>query len=501
MTTSRQFGVGMIGVEVYHSIKTMHKQGHSQRKIAEELSLSKTTVGKYINMTLDEFMELINNSIRESSFAICEQYVRERLSKYPRLRASVLYLEVKKKFPEIKAKDRAFRDFVRKLKQTYPVDKYRNYAVIETAPGVQVQVDPGEMKVVLGNKRQRVYFIVFVLSHSRQSYVHWSTTPYNTSRFIEAHREAFIYFEGIPSECVYDQTKLVVIQERYREVILNNQFHQFAAKTGFHPHVCEGYDPQSKGKVERNVSEVKHGFMYGKEFKDLADLRSRGLEWLLHFNGRTHGTTRKVPSEVWQEERLKLKDIPEFIFTLEVRSADKTGLISYEGNKYSVPLEYQRKQVYVQKEKSTLVVMDIYTRKEICQHELCTEKGKIIKNTNHYRDFTVVLQELIERVKDEMSEYIQGEELIQRLVNDNPKIARDQLRALSKFKRNYETDVWESVLPEVMTLSHVKATAIEKLLNAKVRQMKLNELSESEPQQDSESSLIERSLDDYMKVL
>ncbi len=164
MTTSRQFGVGMIGVEVYHSIKTMHKQGHSQRKIAEELSLSKTTVGKYINMTLDEFMELINNSIRESSFAICEQYVRERLSKYPRLRASVLYLEVKKKFPEIKAKDRAFRDFVRKLKQTYPVDKYRNYAVIETAPGVQVQVDPGEMKVVLGNKRQRVYFIVFVLS-------------------------------------------------------------------------------------------------------------------------------------------------------------------------------------------------------------------------------------------------------------------------------------------------------------------------------------------------
>jgi len=49
---------------------------------------------------------------------------------------------------------------------------------------------------------------------------------------------------------------LVVIKEIYREVLFNHEFHQYANSIGFHPHVCEGYDPQSKGKVERCIQEL-----------------------------------------------------------------------------------------------------------------------------------------------------------------------------------------------------------------------------------------------------
>ena len=83
---------------------------------------------------------------------------------------------------------------------------------------------------------------------------------YDTATFIIAHQQAFSYFGGVAKEYVYDQTKLVVINERYREVLLNEPFHQFALAHDFGVHVCEGYDPQSKGKVERSVRYVKEDF-------------------------------------------------------------------------------------------------------------------------------------------------------------------------------------------------------------------------------------------------
>ena len=38
------------------------------------------------------------------------------------------------------------------------------------------------------------------------------------------HDAAFRYFSGCPEECVYDQTKLVVLHEQYRELQLNQGF-------------------------------------------------------------------------------------------------------------------------------------------------------------------------------------------------------------------------------------------------------------------------------------
>src|SRR3546814_18934328 len=62
---------------------------------------------------------------------------------------------------------------------------------------------------------------------------------------------------GTPEECVYDQTKLVVLSEQYRELTVNQRFHEFATTAGFRLYACEGYDPESKGKVEAGVKYVK----------------------------------------------------------------------------------------------------------------------------------------------------------------------------------------------------------------------------------------------------
>jgi len=136
-------------------------------------------------------------------------------------------------------------------------------------PGVQCQVDGGELRrVMIGGKETTVYFMVFVLSYSRLMHVSVSSQPIDTQTLIYQHDAAFRYFGGMPQECVYDQTKLVVIHEIFRELELNQRFHQYATGAGFHIRACEGYDPESKGKVESGVKYVKQNGLYGETFND-----------------------------------------------------------------------------------------------------------------------------------------------------------------------------------------------------------------------------------------
>src|SRR5690606_30833648 len=142
---------------------------------------------------------------------------------------SRLYEEVITKYPNIKSKQRAFRNFVKQIRDGLPKSSKRLFSIVDSSPGHQAQVDMGETWIDLasGNK-MKVYFCSFVLSFSRQLYVHCQSTPYKTKDFIVAHQHAFQYFGGYPKECVYDQTKLVVIKEIYREVLFNHEFHQYA---------------------------------------------------------------------------------------------------------------------------------------------------------------------------------------------------------------------------------------------------------------------------------
>jgi transposase len=95
--------------------------------------------------------------------------------------------------------------------------------------------------------------VVFVLSYSRLMYVAARARPMDTAELIRLHEAAFRYFGGCPQECVYDQTRLVVLAETFRELSLNERFHRYATTVGFRIRAGEGYDPESKGKVEAGV--------------------------------------------------------------------------------------------------------------------------------------------------------------------------------------------------------------------------------------------------------
>ncbi|WP_099083378.1 DDE-type integrase/transposase/recombinase [Desulforamulus profundi] len=75
-------------------------------------------------------------------------------------------------------------------------------------------MDFGETKLLDANGQSvRLWFIGFVLAHSRYKYVEWSASPFTTRDVIQAHENAFEYYGGMPKEIVYDQDHLILVSE------------------------------------------------------------------------------------------------------------------------------------------------------------------------------------------------------------------------------------------------------------------------------------------------
>ncbi len=483
---------------MYHKIKASLSKGHSIRKVAGDLGISSATVQKYSHMDLETSAIYLKKTKRKSQFELAYTFIEEELKNHCKMKSTKLLRKVKKKYPEIDCKVRAFRDFVKPIREQYKDSQHRFYhPVIARKDGSQVQVDPGEfiVKVDKFGKTMKVYFVVFVFSYSRNMFVSFQDRPYKTDDFLKAHLEAFRYFGGVAKEYVYDQTKLVVIEEKYREVWLNRKFNDFALKYEFLPVICEGYDPESKGKVERCVSYVKDDFLYGDYFVDIEDVRMQRLVWLNEVaNVRIHGTTNRKPVEMFEEEKpyqttnFYLKDENDY------RIVDKTGLINYMGNKYSVPFLYQRRQVLVIKEYNRVMIRSIEDGKEIASHKYCTSKNQLILNNNHYRD----IKKSIETVKIETLKMLErvnsAEILISKIMKDNPKYVRDQLVGIQKLSKKFSFNLWAECLPILLELDVLKTSIVEKMLIAVSRKQNFHtdEVVRT-------NSTLDRPIDKYLK--
>jgi hypothetical protein len=323
----------------------------------------------------------------------------------PRLSAVKVLRKLTQAHGELGVSGRSVRRYLEGLKTTVGAKAPRCYEpVLDMVPGVQCQVDGGELRgVVIGGLETTVYLVVFVLSYSRLMHVVASLRPVDTAALIGMHDAAFRAFGGRPQECVYDQTRLVVIAETFRELELNARFHRYATTVGLRIRACEGYDPESKGKVEAGVKYVKGDGLYGETFPDFPALQAHLADWLAETaNVRIHAVTGQSPRARYErEERAAMGAYltPSGMTDgaqapVQTRKADKTGLIAYRANKYSVPLAYQRAPVGVLEEGGQLLICALDSGEVLARHPLGCGKGEVFKNTHHYRDRSQQVAEL-----------------------------------------------------------------------------------------------------------
>jgi hypothetical protein len=196
------------------------------------------------------------------------------------------------------------------------------------------------------------------------------------------------YFGGVPQTVKIDNLKAGVLETNFYEPLIQRTYASFAAHCEFLPQPCRVYTPTDKGKVESGVGYVKDNCLKGRGFKDYYEACNFLEEWLLKTaNVRIHGTTRKVPVEIFEkEEKPKLGQLPihDFIFSSSQKATLNTNChFSYKGVNYSAPHQYIGMELEVIEVNNLLKVY--YEGSEVALHTLNkTDKGTHITNSVHY---------------------------------------------------------------------------------------------------------------------
>ena len=158
------------------------------------------------------------------------------------------------------------------------------------------------------------------------------------------------------------------------------------------------------------VQEVKKDFIDGEYFNNIKEVRNQRIVWLEFIGNRVNSNTNEKPDVLFLEELAEMK--PWHLINDEERKVDKAGLISYYGNKDSVPFIYQQRTVLIRESMGMLLVIDLGTKSIIAKHPVSQEKNQIIKNNNHYRNFTQDLKDLISEAKTKLLNYNEGDLLL-----------------------------------------------------------------------------------------
>ncbi|MDD3535501.1 MAG: hypothetical protein PHC50_05075 [Candidatus Cloacimonetes bacterium] len=111
----------MKGVEMYYKVQALVSESKSLRAIAEELGINRRTVKKFASLSLSEANQYYEQGIqRRSEFDVAKGFISDKLIRYNKIRSSNLFHQVKERYPDIKAGERSFRNYIRKLKDSLP---------------------------------------------------------------------------------------------------------------------------------------------------------------------------------------------------------------------------------------------------------------------------------------------------------------------------------------------------------------------------------------------
>jgi len=262
----------------------------------------------------------------------------------------------------------------------------------ETPPGKQGEVDWGQRWTVLSGRPVKIHIFVMTLGYSRRIFA-TATFDEKLPTFIQCHEKAFDHFGGIPHELIYDNTKTVVLSQDYtgRNIKWNATFWDFSPYYyGFRPWPHRPYRAQTKGKVESEVKYVKR-FLRGKSLDSLVHLNHALAQWIAQVaDQRVHGTNHRKPIELFEKEKhLLICHHGKPAFTIEqraIRHVARDSMISFEANRYSVPVRFVGKQVEVQCKTGQVLVY--HDSRLVASHPRCEGKYHTQIDKEHYHDIT-----------------------------------------------------------------------------------------------------------------
>ena len=211
--------------------------------------------------------------------------------------------------------------------------------------------------------KQVVWLFTMALGYSRFLWGRFCPNQ-KLATVLRCHIDAFAALGGVPEEILYDRMKTVVLgNDEAARAVYNPSLVALANHYGYQPRACQPYRAKTKGKVERPYRYVRQDFFLARSFRNLDDLNTQFAGWLAEVaNPRRHATIKRatprdqdrvgtpgIVAEALAEE--KLLALPAIAYSAAItieRRISRDGMISVDGNLYSVPDSTRRRTVEVQ---------------------------------------------------------------------------------------------------------------------------------------------------------
>jgi transposase len=231
------------------------------------------------------------------------------------------------------------QDFLRKHRGPRKAER-RVFRRFETGPALESQVDWSPFRLMIAGDERVAHCFSLILAYSRMLFIAF----YRNERLptlLHAHVEAFQYTGGLSRRHVYDNMATVTVGRVGGKPIWNPGFLDFVKHYGFEPWACRKGDPDRKGKIERPFPYIHDDLLKGCRFESWDDLNARARVWLdTVANVRKHETTKRVPAEMFLEEKDLLIRLPPVAFDtgrIEMRKVQLDGYVPLDGSLYPVP--------------------------------------------------------------------------------------------------------------------------------------------------------------------
>lgn len=323
--------------------------------------------------------------------------------------------------------------------------KTKIFVRIHTKPAEEAQVDFGYVGYTKDNqgKKRKTWVFNMRLSYSRLDYFE-KVYDQKVETFIHCHINAFTYFGAIPKYVKIDNLKAAILEANFYEPIFQSLYKKFANHYRFDPIACRPYKPNDKGKVESGIKYVKNNFFLGRSFLNESDLDKKLRYWLDNTcNKRIHGTTKKVPKELFLEEKNLLTKLPleEFSFgNIGIRKVYHDCHIYVNHNYYSTPFEYVGKEVEISLNHGMLRIY--YNNREIAIHSEKKGRGNFSTNKSHYPKYKMMSQtEYQEKYQVKMKNIgSYGERIFFMILQNKPKCWIKIIQGILSLEKKYSKE-------------------------------------------------------------
>jgi transposase len=254
-------------------------------------------------------------------------------------------------------------------------EKPSTVRIDDPPPGQEAQVDFGRMGFMIdpdSGRKRALWALVVTLVFSRYQFV-WPTFLQTTATVCEGLDRAWMFFRGVAAIVIPDNTKAMVNEADALTPTLVAAFLDYVQARGIFVDPARVRSPKDKPRVENQVAFVRESWFDGETFTSLAQARESAEQWSREIAGtRVHGTTRKVPRDVFETiERPTMRPAPETLYDVPIY-VDKAKVhpdhhIEVARALYSVPNPYLRKYVRVRADRK---VVKIYFGTELIKlHE------------------------------------------------------------------------------------------------------------------------------------